>query len=576
MKSIEAIARRLRPEDFDVVIDSNAVKLPPVGRTPVFYHSGDYGDIIYALPTIRALGGGKLVLGPHPLWRTRQRLTEANVNALHPLLELQPYITSVAYAPAPPPDIDFDLNRFREYLISEPEQLRQGNRRLNLAEAHLYTFKLPLSECERAWLTIDYADPMAWPVLFHRSARWRNEEFPWSEIIRRHGKQAAFVGLDSEFKDFTEEQQWSDLPHLPTADFLQLARLIAGCKLYIGNQSLPYAICEGLKHFSVLEVWPEGPNCLFKRENAIYGYSRDVYIPKLESRPMNKTITNCPLCGEADANAKTLRAGTDIVACPACSVAYLRTRPDAEETLLYYQHYADDHSHMRLPKNFEEVSSSGLRRDYFMRELMEFTKPPGDLLDIGCGWGAFLLNARDKGFTPHGIDVCHKAADFGSKTLGIPISCDELTDGSATFPSRGNDQYSAITAIHTLEHLNETNVALVAIHWLLGRGGVFAGIVPNFASLCSEKRQEKWQWLDSHTHYVHFTPETLRSALESHGFDVLRIYTHTGDYDQAEVQSLLSEQHGKPLSGDELTTALQTLWDGGKGEEIRFFARKRP
>jgi hypothetical protein len=60
------------------------------------------------------------------------------------------------------------------------------------------------------------------------------------------------------------------IPHLKyrgVNDFLEFARIIAGCKFFIGNQSFPYAVAEALKVNRALEVCfecpnviPEGPN----------------------------------------------------------------------------------------------------------------------------------------------------------------------------------------------------------------------------------------------------------------------------------------------------------------------------
>ena len=564
MKSFEAIARRLNPEHFDAVAGC-AVAIP-TARNKVFFHSGDFGDIIYALPVIRALGGGKLVIGPSTRWKTRLAMTQAHVDIMLPLLKLQPYLSDVEFVENAPADA-LDMNQFREYLIMEHDYMRKGARRLNLAEAQLYAFKLPLEECDRAWLTVDQMEVIHdRPVLMHRSARWRNFDFPWAKIMERHGHHAIFVGLESEHAEFVKD--WGDIPYQPTQNFLELARFIAGCRLYIGNQSLPYAICEGLKHTSILEVWPEGPNCLFNRKNAIYGQSKVVYIPKIKTIKMNTILEHCPICGADAKEAKPFRDETDIVKCPTCSLVYLRTHPDEEQTLLYYQQYADDHSHMRLPKNIEDIRSSGLRREYFMQELLKHTTPTGNMLDIGCGWGAFLANARDKGFMPYGVDVCHKAANFSATVLGIPTVCDELEDCLFT-----EAMFDVIVAIHTLEHLMNPADALTRIHRLLKPGGVFAGIVPNIESFCSQSKKERWQWLDVNTHYVYFNPDSLRRTFEKHGFEVLNIYTHTGDYDQAEIKRLLEEQSGGALEGDHLTAALQKLWESGQGEEIRFFVK---
>jgi hypothetical protein len=57
------------------------------------------------------------------------------------------------------------------------------------------------------------------------------------------------------------------IEHYPTADYLELARVIAGCSLFIGNQSCPYAMAEGLKKNAILESFYHAPDCQFSRPN---------------------------------------------------------------------------------------------------------------------------------------------------------------------------------------------------------------------------------------------------------------------------------------------------------------------
>jgi hypothetical protein len=46
------------------------------------------------------------------------------------------------------------------------------------------------------------------------------------------------------------------------SNFLELARVIAGCKFFIGNQSFPFAVAEGLKVPRALELCFECPNVI--------------------------------------------------------------------------------------------------------------------------------------------------------------------------------------------------------------------------------------------------------------------------------------------------------------------------
>lgn len=551
------------------------LKIFDSGRKAVFYHSGDFGDIIYALPTIRAMGGGELVIGPEIKvgfeCGTRQTFTENVFNIIAPLLQLQPYITKLSYAPAMP-KVDYDLNLFRQHLIKEADLIRKGDRRLNLAEAHLKTFRQRLEECNRAWLIVDHEEAIPdKPVLIHRSPRWRNHDFPWDKVLEVHGHQAVFVGLESEYEDFTKA--WGHvcaLPYYPTSNFLELARVIAGSELYIGNQSAPYAIAEGLKKNTLQETWPEGPNCLFERENAHYGDGKVVYVPKL-ARTMTIETTACPICETTEST--VCRSRADIVECANCRTVYLRTRPSVESMTARYQTYADGQSHMRLPVTIEEVRTSGLRREYFMQEMLAYAERVGGLLgaslDIGCGWGAFMLNARDKGYAPVGVEICSKMADFANTFLGLTVYNAQLEECGFM-----DGQFSAVSVIHTFEHLPNQKRALSCIHRILRPGGIVCGIVPNYGSLCSKAQRDSWPWLDPEMHYVHFTVDTLRVALERGGFELLKLYTHTGDFDLHLLMEQIKSESNLPMTLTEVTARIEEHWKANEGEEIRFFARK--
>ena len=66
-----------------------------------FKHSGDLGDVIFSLPTIRALGGGQLLLDPEggessPYVRfadkTRTKIKLKRIETIKQRLELEGYI----------------------------------------------------------------------------------------------------------------------------------------------------------------------------------------------------------------------------------------------------------------------------------------------------------------------------------------------------------------------------------------------------------------------------------------------------------------------------------------------------
>ncbi len=88
---------------------------------------------------------------------------------------------------------------------------------------------------------------------------------------------AGFVGTTAEHEDFCRSV--GPVPLLLTSSLLDLARVIAGSRLFVGNQSCPAAIAEGLKHALILEVYPPLPNCCFERLGRVNARDGGIELP---------------------------------------------------------------------------------------------------------------------------------------------------------------------------------------------------------------------------------------------------------------------------------------------------------
>lgn len=216
------------------------------GRT--FKHSGDAGDVIYSLPAVRVAGGGDFYLSRSDF--TRVASDEKALANIAPLLLAQPYIASVALWNAQP--IAYDLDLFRNI----------GDAKQNIADRHLRAFSFPETESDVAWLEVSPLSVS--PVVINATARFRNPHFPWREVLERFKGSCVFVGHPTEFEAFT--RSYGRLPYRPTQNLLELAEVIAGAELFIGNQSCACAIAEGLKKEIIQETFPDYPNCIFHRK----------------------------------------------------------------------------------------------------------------------------------------------------------------------------------------------------------------------------------------------------------------------------------------------------------------------
>lgn len=245
---------------------------PNAAMPKVFHHSGDLGDIIYALPSIKASGGGVLFLSPDndtpnlPNWPPRQRMCEAVANNLDGLLTQQQYIWKPQYTGYYPDAAMVNFNNFRKQYTGN---MYRGNAtRESLLQMQAKAAGVNVDET-KPWLTVDL--PMivhGRPIVVNRTGRYRNLNFPWGQIVKQHGHRMIFVGTEDEHSDFIAE--FGFVPRIVTNTLLDAARLLAGCKLFIGNQSALMAIALGLGCQLVQEVWEQDPNCILKRDNATY------------------------------------------------------------------------------------------------------------------------------------------------------------------------------------------------------------------------------------------------------------------------------------------------------------------
>lgn len=237
----------------------------------IFHHSLDQGDCIYGLAAMKALGGGALFISPdnkfpYPLASRWQRMGgEADtVDNLRPLIEAQDYVVSCRYTHGTPFSTDYDLNRFR--IPWRNRTVRDFDSILSL---HMDAFHLPMPT--EPWLIVN--DPIkvdGRPIVVARTSRYQNDAFPWDRLCAKYGDQMVFVGTTQEasvFQGFAPEKK---VPHCPTKDALELARVIAGAKLCIMNQSLPLAIAHGLHKKVLVETWPQNSNCVIPRDGAMY------------------------------------------------------------------------------------------------------------------------------------------------------------------------------------------------------------------------------------------------------------------------------------------------------------------
>jgi 2-polyprenyl-3-methyl-5-hydroxy-6-metoxy-1,4-benzoquinol methylase len=160
------------------------------------------------------------------------------------------------------------------------------------------------------------------------------------------------------------------------------------------------------------------------------------------------------------------------------------------------------------------------------RRVQRFVRS-GALLDIGSGDGRFVHHMASEGWQATGLDFSPAAQALAQARGGRGrFLCGSIFDHE--FEPASID---LVTLWQVLEHIGETREFLERTHDLMRPGGVFVAAVPNIEGLSARLTGERWWGLDVPRHLVHFSPRTLRNALEHAGFTVIRINHLSLQYD---------------------------------------------
>jgi MPBQ/MSBQ methyltransferase len=113
-----------------------------------------------------------------------------------------------------------------------------------------------------------------------------------------------------------------------------------------------------------------------------------------------------------------------------------------------------------------------------------------NLLDIGCGYGSFVIVCRNAGIDAEGIDIADFDIGFARKRLPMVRPQDEnqsvfhLGDGQNTgLPA---EKFDVVTAWNLLEHVPDFRELIKEAFRLLKPGGTFIGIAPNYLAFRQE------------------------------------------------------------------------------------------
>ena len=235
--------------------------------------------------------------------------------------------------------------------------------------------------------------------------------------------------------------------------------------------------------------------------------------------------TNCPVC--ASENIQPLFSVLDhtvskkafgICHCCKCTARFTQDVPTADEIGAYYRS-GDYISHSDTKKGFINSLYHLVRKRTLQSKrrmiINESGRLTGEVLDIGCGTGAFLNAMQLAGWGITGLEPDENAAKKAGELYHIktwePEKLFELEPSS----------YHAITMWHVLEHVHDLHAYVKQLAAMLAPGGKLFIAVPNYTSHDAAVYKQDWAAYDVPRHLYHFSPQSMELLINEHGLKLI-------------------------------------------------------
>ncbi|MGQ9675872.1 MAG: class I SAM-dependent methyltransferase [Chloroflexota bacterium] len=150
-------------------------------------------------------------------------------------------------------------------------------------------------------------------------------------------------------------------------------------------------------------------------------------------------------------------------------------------------------------------------------EVLPFSDRPGNLLDVGCGAGSFLVFAFRRGWTCYGVEPSRETTEHLVDNGIADVRWCRLEE--AAFD---HEFFDLINASHVLEHTSDPVQALRKMNNLLKPAGLLFLKIPR-VTLEARILGTYWMGWDLPRHLYHFGGSTFKKALVAAGFEILSI-----------------------------------------------------
>jgi len=226
----------------------------------------------------------------------------------------------------------------------------------------------------------------------------------------------------------------------------------------------------------------------------------------------------CPICSQLSCEHFFDKSGHPVYRCRECGLRFIHPQPD--DSVLQEIYGADYFLGEKNEESEIRVSNlKGATASCYLDRLKEYAgSNAGRLLEIGCGGGDLLAEARSRGFEVNGVEISPSAATRANKLLGE----ESVLIGTIETVSLPEGSFDIIISADSIEHVRDPVRFLHRVWRLLKPAGVVFIVTPSLDSWSARLMGRHWmEYKIEHLYY--FGKESMKRALRRTGFENISI-----------------------------------------------------
>jgi len=204
----------------------------------------------------------------------------------------------------------------------------------------------------------------------------------------------------------------------------------------------------------------------------------------------------CPICNSAKIPFLKGFEKLYLVKCKICKFIFDKRIPSESELIEHYKVYA--YSQLKPLSELTRLSYNKLLDEF------EAYRQFGNILDIGCGQGDFLVEAKKRNWKVYGTEYSDAAVKL-CKERDISMHQGELNQESFN----GID-FDVITSFEVIEHINNPNEFMSEANYKLRKDGLFYCTTPNFNSILRSFEKSKFKMICYPEHISFYTKKSIK------------------------------------------------------------------